>query len=107
MIWLDVTKSAGARHYSGLTRVTNRLAEELGDAATPVSTVAAAAGRFSPTDWYLTAEVFSPDERPGFAALLAARPGKFGAIYHDSIPLRLPHITWPQAVAASSIISGR
>jgi len=138
MIWLDVTKSAAARHRSGLTRVTMRLAEELGAAATRWS---AASGRAGPTpgvgkrtpfedyrltsrgpmsqiadrwgsrviaidlpedrcaDTFLTAEVFAPSERPGFDDFLARRPCRCVAIYHDSIPLRLPQITWPQAVA--------
>ena len=99
MIWLDVTKSARARHRSGLTRVTNRLAEELGAAATPVGNIEAGPRRFRATDCYLTAEVFAPDERPGMAEFLTDRPCKLAAIYHDSIPLRFPHITWPQAVA--------
>jgi len=99
MIWLDVTKSAAARHQSGLTRVTNRLGQELGPAATPIASLTAALPLICPTDWFLSAEVFAPDERPGFAELLERRPCKFAAIYHDSIPLRFPHITWPQAVA--------
>jgi glycosyltransferase involved in cell wall biosynthesis len=61
--------------------------------------VEAAAGTFKPGDWYLTAEVFAPGERRGFEAFLARRPCKLAAIYHDSIPLCLPHITWPKAVA--------
>jgi glycosyltransferase involved in cell wall biosynthesis len=115
MIWLDVTKSAAARHRSGLTRVTTRLAEELGSAATPIdfrrlrvlprSLATASEGRqrtgaaLDASDTFLTAEVFAPAERPGFAEFLARRPCRLAAIYHDSIPLRLPHLTWPQAVA--------
>lgn len=94
-LWLDVTKSGAAKHRSGLTRVTQRLQAELGGAARahPWGTEIPVGG------WYLTAEVFAPAERPGFAAWMKERPAKLAAIYHDSIPLKLPHITWPQAVA--------
>ncbi len=100
MIWLDVTKSAAARHRSGLTRVTMRLADELGSAATRWSATSGRAySALGAADTWVTAEVFAPAERPGFAEFLARRPCRLVAIYHDSIPLRLPQITWPQAVA--------
>src|SRR6185503_18499856 len=38
-------------------------------------------------------------ERPGLAAFLDARACRTAAIFHDAIPLRHPHITWPQSVA--------
>jgi glycosyltransferase involved in cell wall biosynthesis len=98
MIWLDVTKSGAARHRSGLTRVTARLGEELGPAQAPV-VWGAALPALVPQDWYLTAELFSEAERPGFGAFLAARPCRLAAIFHDAIPLRLPHLTWPRSVA--------
>lgn len=50
-------------------------------------------------DWFLTAELFSEEERPGFGAFLQSPPCRTAAIFHDAIPLRLPHITWPQSVA--------
>ena len=37
MIYFDVTKASGAAHRSGLTRVSARLLEELGTAATPAT----------------------------------------------------------------------
>ena len=98
MIFFDVTKAGGSGHRSGLMRVSARLAEELGAAATPVRW-----GEWDrvvkPTDWFLTGELFSPEERPGFAEFLAGRRCRTAAIFHDAIPLRFPHITWPQSVA--------
>ena len=46
----------------------------------------------------MTGEPFSDDERPGFADFLASRRCRCAAIFHDAIPLRYPHITWPQSV---------
>lgn len=105
-IYFDVTKAGKAGHRSGLTRVSSRLADEFGAAAIPVSwdegwrefkkwTPVA----FTPEDWLLTGELFSGEERPGFGEFLRRRPCRLAAIFHDAIPLRLPHITWPQSVA--------
>jgi len=107
MIWFDVTKADRTGHRSGLQRVSARLGSELGAAVTPVCWTAAgwaeaATGRGvtpGPADWLLTAELFSAEERPGFAAWLAARPCRRAAIFHDAIPLQWPQITWPQSVA--------
>ncbi|HZZ57266.1 MAG TPA: glycosyltransferase [Opitutaceae bacterium] len=101
MIWLDVTKTADARHKSGLTRVTTRLAEELGGAARRHGWPRRGGwkGEGERSDWYVTAEVFAPAERPGFERLLHDRPLGLAAIFHDAIPLELPDVTWPQAVA--------
>lgn len=101
MIWLDVTKTAGARHKSGLTRVTAQLGEGLGAASKPASWRGAAGweGMKAGPDWFVTAEVFSPAERAGFEEFLRRRPLKVAAIFHDAIPLELPDVTWPQAVA--------
>ncbi len=98
MIFFDVTKSGRSGHRSGMLRVSARLAEELGDSARAVSwstwdrTMAAG-------DWFLTAELFSEEERPGFSEFLVNRTGRTAAIFHDAIPLKWPHITWPQSVA--------
>ena len=51
-----------------------------------------------PADWLLTGELFSEEERPGLGAFIAAKPCRLAAIFHDNIPLRLPHVTWPQSV---------
>lgn len=98
MIFLDVTKSANSRHRSGLMRVGTRLGQNFG---------LAAAGMVWPEwdravkrgDWFLTPELFCESERPGFTAFLNARPCRFAAVFHDAIPLKHPHITWPQSVA--------
>ena len=98
MIFLDITKSAVARHRSGLLRVGSRLGQNFGLAAAgvvwPQWDRAVKRG-----DWFLTPELFSESERPGFTAFLEARPCRFAAIFHDAIPLKQPHITWPQSVA--------
>ncbi len=98
MIWFDHTKARAARHKSGLMRVSARLAEELGDDArlapwTDVQRHATA------SDWFVTAELFSEEERPGFRAFLESRRCRTAAIFHDAIPLRFPEISWPQSVA--------
>ena len=98
MIFFDVTKSGGAGHRSGLLRVSARLAEELGDSMRAVSWPTWDRKRGA-ADWFLTAELFSEEERLGIAEFLATRPGRTAAIFHDAIPLKLPHITWPQSVA--------
>jgi glycosyltransferase involved in cell wall biosynthesis len=98
MIFFDVTKAGKSGHRSGLMRVSVRLEQELGPAATEVRwqdwnrTVAR-------DDWFLTAELFSEEERPGFSEFIRTRPCHLAAIFHDAIPLRHPHITWPQSVA--------
>jgi len=98
MIYFDVTKAGAAGHRSGLTRVSARLAECLGAAATPVrwpewNRV------MRPDDWFLTGELFAADERPGLAEFLRNAPGRKAAIYYDAIPLKFPHTTWPHSVA--------
>ncbi len=106
MIYFDITKAGRAGHRSGLTRVSTRLRTELGGAATEVvwndgfrPTASATRVTFSPQDWLLTPELFSAEERPGFADWLDAKPVRRAAIFHDAIPLKHPHITWPQSVA--------
>ncbi|PTX97739.1 glycosyltransferase [Opitutus sp. ER46] len=98
MIHLDRTKAGPAAPRSGLTRVAARLAAALGDDALAVRwpEEPAAAQR---EDWLLTTELFSEAERPGVSRFLAERPCRCAALFHDAIPLRHPHITWPQSVA--------
>ena len=97
MIFFDTTKT-GAGHRSGLNRVSERLRAELGAAVTPVRW-----GEWDqvagPDDWFVTGELFAAAERPGFSDFLAARRCRTAAIFHDAIPLRFPHITWPRSVA--------
>ena len=106
MIFLDTTKSSEARQRSGLTRVTTRLAAALGESVRParwdprrrlfVDDQGAAPRR---DDWLLTAELFSEEERPGLGEFLAGRTCRTAAIFHDAIPLRFPHTTWPRSVS--------
>lgn len=98
MILFDVTKSSAARHASGLVRVNTRLLAGLGGAARPMTWLDAAR-ESGPEDWFLTDELFSEGERPGFGEFLARRRCRAAAIYHDAIPLRFPRITWPHSVA--------
>lgn len=98
MIFFDATKAAASGHRSGLMRVSARLREELGAAAVPVDWKRWDR-RAQPTDWFLTPELFCEAERPGFRDFLRARPCRLAAIFHDAIPLRWPHITWPQSVS--------
>lgn len=98
MIYFDVTKTAAVRHRSGLARLSARLREEWGAAATamPWTTARDAAGR---DDWFVTTELFSELERPGFTAFLEGRTCRTAAVFADAIPLKLPHVTWPHSVA--------
>ena len=106
MIYYDVTKMGAARHKSGLMRVSAQLLGALGRVAHRVSWKG---GRFVDTergtpvafradDWLVTVELFSTAERPGFREFIAARPCRLGAVFADAIPLKFPHITWPQSV---------
>jgi glycosyltransferase involved in cell wall biosynthesis len=98
MIFFDVTKSASAGHRSGLTRVSTRLRDELGAAVQPVvwTNWDRAVAK---DDWFLSCELFSEAERPGFWKFLKNPPCRLAAFYNDAIPLKLPHVTWPHSVA--------
>ena len=106
MIFFDTTKTGSARHRSGLTRVSSRLRAELGESAT-AATWNPTARRLQPAggrlperdDWFLTSELFSELERPGFTSFIESRPMRLAAIFHHAIPLKHPHFTWPQSVA--------
>ncbi len=108
MIYYDTTKMGAAKHRSGLMRLTSRLMEEMGSTITQVMWDGTARGfvtdrnreavRFAPDDWLLTVEQFSETERPGFWAFLENPPCRLAAMFHDAIPVRWPHITWPQSV---------
>jgi glycosyltransferase involved in cell wall biosynthesis len=97
MIFFDTTSASSWRHASGLARVSRRLKDALGDAATEAAWPHIAAMP-SKSDWMLTPELFSEAERPGFTAFLEKRPCRLAAVYHDAIPLRFPDITWPRSV---------
>lgn len=97
MIFIDTTSASSWKHASGLARVSRRLKDELGDAATTARWPEIAALP-SKSDWILTPELFSEAERPGFTDFLDRRPCRIAAIYHDAIPIKLPDITWPKSV---------
>lgn len=107
MIYFDTTNTRRARHHSGLVRVSRRLLSALGGEARPVfwkngrwhSDDGGELAGFSASDWLLTAELFSEEERPGLGAFLAQKSVRMAAIFYDAIPLRLPHVTWPKSVA--------
>jgi len=108
MIYYDITRMGAAKHRSGLTRLSSRLLGELGDAVVPVSWdgalrrfVAGAERKpvaFSREDWLFTVEMFCEAERPGISAFVGNPPCRLGAMFHDAIPVKFPHITWPQSV---------
>lgn len=108
MIYYDITKMGAARHRSGLMRLTSRVLEELGSAVTPVSwdnpRKAFVTGKpktlvtFAPSDWFFTVEMFSEAERPGISQFIHQPPCRLAAMFHDAIPMKLPHIVWPQSV---------
>jgi len=106
MIYFDHSRLQQSSHRSGLTRVTARLIEELGSAARPVTVlqpgpgpaVAAREFRPDPKDWFCTAELFCEAECPGMWNFIRERRCQLAAIFHDAIPLKLPHVTWPQSV---------
>lgn len=108
MIYYDTTKMGAARHRSGLTRVSGRLHEEFGGTVTPViwdgtkrAFTTERGGQtveFKSSDWLFTVELFSEAERPGFGEFVAHHSCRLAAMFHDAIPIRWPHITWPQSV---------
>lgn len=108
MIYYDTTKMGVAKHRSGLMRLSSRIREELGSLVTEVAWDAGAKTfvtgtkrnrvPFAKSDWLLSVEQFSEAERPGFRAFLADPPCRLAAMFHDAIPVRWPHITWPQSV---------
>lgn len=111
-VFYDVTKSHRSRHRSGLLRVSRRLREELEchRAINVIEVVWHSGKRYlrdlqsqtvipNEGDAFVTAELFSEEERPGFREFLQRTPARTLALFHDAIPLRWPEITWPQAVA--------
>jgi glycosyltransferase involved in cell wall biosynthesis len=98
MIFFDITKSGSVRHRSGLARMSERLREELGDQA-KAATWQEVRERARPEDWFVTTELFSERERPGFGDFLRHAPCHTAAVFADAIPMKHPQITWPQSVA--------
>lgn len=98
MIYFDVTKTGSLRHRSGLARLSERLRAGLGAAACAADWEECR-DRAGASDWFVTSELFSEGERPGFTRFLRERRCRAAAIFADAIPLKHPHITWPQSVA--------
>lgn len=98
MIFFDITKTGNVRHRSGLARMSERLREEIGPAASAVSWTGAQE-QATAGDWFVTGELFSEGERPGFSEFIRSRRCRTAAIFADAIPMKHPHITWPQSVA--------
>lgn len=113
MFFFDVTKASGFRQHSGLSRVSARLRESMGvrmGGALREVVWNDRAGSFfergvrrpfqpGDSDWLLTPELFSEQERPGIGGWLKSHPCRMAALYHDSIPMRFPEFAWPHSVA--------
>lgn len=99
MILFDTTKSRKGHQASGLQRVARRLLDALAPAALPAPWPAPATKPADRGDWFLSTEIFAPEERPGFHEFLTRSPCRKAALFHDAIPLRHPAITWPASVS--------
>ena len=112
MIYYDTTKAARSGHHSGIQRVSSRLRAELTSLAAGKLVAVrwdgvarrwtrADGSAVSPAaaDWLLTPELFSEEERPGFAAWVAQPGCRTAAVYYDAIPMKFPQTTWPHSVA--------
>lgn len=116
-IFWDITKSHRQRHHSGLLRVSRRLFEALRtrspDDVVPVvwderpgKWMIARRGGFrrpaSPVmnagDWWISPEVFAPEERPGWQHWMDQAACRKAMLFHDLIPVTHPDITWPHSV---------
>ena len=112
-LYFDVTKTASARQLSGLTRVSRKLMHALGSLlGTELIPVVWVARRryfrceshnrvltLTERDVFLTPEVFSSDDRPGYFKSLEDSGVFSAAVFHDAIPIHYPEITWPKSVA--------
>lgn len=98
MIYFDITKTGSVRHRSGLARLSERLRDEFGAAATAAGWTECR-DRVGQGDWFVTSELFSDRERPGFVEFLRSRRCRTAAVFADAIPMKHPHITWPHSVA--------
>ena len=110
LLW-DSTKTGEKRYpASGLKRVADRLLKELQAAGQPVLPLKWDGNKRMFLDLahhnpapksgtFITPEIFSEYDRPGFRDWANSFPGRKVAIFHDAIPFRLPHVTWPRSVA--------
>jgi glycosyltransferase involved in cell wall biosynthesis len=109
-IYWDITKAASTRSFSGLNRVSRSLQSSLGQAGAEViplswdkrkqSFVDASTRPCRPEKgaWFITTELFSEGERPGFHAWRKNTEARCAALFHDAIPLKHPEFTWPKSV---------
>ncbi|MGE9295003.1 MAG: glycosyltransferase [Puniceicoccales bacterium] len=110
MLYFDATNSLNSRTKSGLQRVAQALRRAL-EAETALQPVTwntrraaylladgGAAIQWTPEDTLLIPDIFSEEDRPGYADFIAACPAQTTAIFHDAIPLRFPEFTWPHSV---------
>lgn len=112
-LYFDVTLAGRNKHFSGLQRVSDRLRralkKKIGDELIPVRWSARGRGFcrwdtrapviLTREDHFISPEVFSPAERPGFFRGLEESGCGSAIVYHDAIPLKWPEITWPKSVA--------
>lgn len=113
VLYFDVTKSAAARQLSGLIRVSEKLrhalSSKLGKSFVPViwnnkrrnfsAINSKSPVEMSSSDRFVTPEIFSSDDRPGYFEYLMTAGVRNAAIFHDAIPLKHPDIVWPKSVA--------
>jgi glycosyltransferase involved in cell wall biosynthesis len=86
--------------------VSRRLLAEFGEAVRPAALLqpdsglakAAAKLQLGQEDWWFTGELFCEAEFPGMWDFVRERRCRKAAIFYDAIPLKFPHITWPQSV---------
>jgi glycosyltransferase involved in cell wall biosynthesis len=110
-VFWDITKASNNRVSSGLNRVSGKLRTALEEAGIEVKPLCWHMKRrlfvdfkgvsvfLSEKDWWITPELFSEQERPGFETWMRNSKGRKAAVYHDAIPLKYPEFTWPKSVA--------
>lgn len=116
IIYWDVTKTGFSKIKSGINRVSNRLKDAVtnelqSNCVVPVlwnnkkadfetlDKPKRSIGKADELTVFVTVEVFSEEERPGFNQWLRSFMGMTCIIFHDAIPLQYPEITWPHSVA--------
>jgi len=109
MLYFDVTNSHRSRTKSGLQRVAQALLRALEAEAEPVPVawnpkrrayqgIDKAPRQPQAGDALLVPDIFSEEDRPGYAEFIKNSPARTVAIFHDAIPVRFPEFTWPHSV---------
>ena len=116
IIYWDVTKTGFTKIKSGINRVSRCLQDAVvnelpknsivpvvwnhrkGDFET-VDKPRRSVGRADELTVFITVEVFSEEERPGFLGWLKNFHGMRCIVFHDAIPLQYPEFTWPHSVS--------